>query len=175
MPKLRGDGLAVYNVDALSLSDGASTGLFVDANGNLLVNVAVGGGGGTSGGATEANQLNGNQKTKIVDTTGAQVDDGAGHLQVIEPLPSVVWNNLKLVATAGTSVALQAQACSTGVVVKALSTNTGFIYVGTSGVVAAANGFQLKAGESVGFAINDVGNVSIDASVSGEGVSWLAT
>lgn len=174
MAKRSGRLIAIYNASPFSppLQDGAETGLFVDDQGNLKVNIVAGGGGGDT--ATATNQTNGAQKTQLVDPTGTNLDNGAGALNVVEVVPSVVNNNIKLVTTAGTRVALQSATTNGGIVIKALKTNTGTIYVGGS-TVSSANGFQLAAGDTVAFAINDASNVSIDASVNGEGVSWLGT
>lgn len=86
--------------------------------------------------------------------------------------PTTLDNNQRTVTTAGARVQLQTQACL-GVTVKAKSANTGLIYVGDSGVTSA-NGHILAAGDAVSLAIDNVNRLWIDASVDGEGVSWLA-
>lgn len=87
--------------------------------------------------------------------------------------PTTIFNGNKVVTTAGTRVTLAASTTIKGVTVKALSTNTGIIYVGNT-TVAAANGFQLKANESVSIAIADLATVNLDSSVNGEGVTYAA-
>lgn len=89
----------------------------------------------------------------------------------------------KAVATAGTSVALPSQG-GLSVVVKALSTNTGLIYVKPGGVAGtdyrmsvAEPGFELKASEAVTIPLRS-GNISeiiIDASVGTDSVSWITS
>lgn len=80
----------------------------------------------------------------------------------------------KTVTTAGTKVALGTQAVPCPIVVKALSTNTGLIYLGDGTTATSAAGFQLAAGESVVFErVYSLANVYIDAAVNGEGVTWL--
>lgn len=92
MAKRLGTNTAIYNASGITLSDGESTGLFVDASGNLLVS-SSGGSGGTvtanagtnlntsalaleSGGnlaSVVANQTNGTQQSKL--TNGTNVAD----------------------------------------------------------------------------------------------------
>ena len=75
------------------------------------------------------------------------------------------------VKTAGTEVQLASNACAS-VTVKARATNTGTIYVGASSV-SSTTGFELAAGESVSVDITNTNAVWVDASASGDGVSYL--
>lgn len=59
-----------------------------------------------------------------------------------------------------------------GVAVKALSTNTGSVFVCGRGQGQA--GFELAASESVALAIDDLVKVVIFAPANGDGVCWLA-
>jgi hypothetical protein len=88
---------------------------------------------------------------------------------------STATNGRKTVTTAGTPVQLttNAQKLSTGVFVRALSANTGKIYVGFGNTVSASTGFELSAGETLPIEINHADGVWIDASVNGEGVCFL--
>jgi hypothetical protein len=90
----------------------------------------------------------------------------------IPGLPGVYTGNTT-VTTAGTRVPLAAAQAITSVTVKALSTNTGTIYVGGSGV-SSSNGFALAKSESVSMDLADLSTVWIDSSVNGEGVTYLA-
>ncbi len=81
------------------------------------------------------------------------------------------------VTTAGTAVKLAADQLVNGpVMVKALTTNTGPVYLGNvDGDVSSANGLPLSAGEAQ--VLTYVGNLSslwVDSAVNGEGVAWLA-
>ena len=79
------------------------------------------------------------------------------------------------VTTHGTRVVLAATAsANSGIVVKALSTNTGLIYVGTSSV-SSVNGFQLGKSEAITIITGSPATIYIDSAVDGEGVSWLLT
>lgn len=79
------------------------------------------------------------------------------------------------VTTAGTAVVLGSQYANAPVAVKALSTNSGLVYLGNDGEgdVSSASGFELAAGEVIVLDYaGHLGSILIDAAVSGEGVSW---
>jgi hypothetical protein len=84
-------------------------------------------------------------------------------------------NPMAVTAASGGQSLLSASCVS--VTVKALSKNTGDIYVGGS---AAGNmpysgqGFCLEAGEAVNFDIDNTGKVWVCAVVSGDRVCWAA-
>lgn len=86
--------------------------------------------------------------------------------------PTTVLNGKTTVATAGTRVVLAASTACKSVTVKALGTNSGIIYVGSS-TVTSANGHELYPGDSTSLDISNLTTINIDASVSGEGVSYL--
>jgi len=77
------------------------------------------------------------------------------------------------VTTAGTRVQLPNIPCRE-VTVIAKDTNTGVIYVGGSDVASTKYGVKLKADGSFTFPVANVNQIYIDASVSGEGVSYVA-
>lgn len=83
----------------------------------------------------------------------------------------------KTVTTAGTAV--QLPGADVGQVeVQALFANTGKIAVGGSGVSAVAGseaGILLSAGQTQTVDVSDLKEVWIDATVSGEGVTYLAS
>jgi hypothetical protein len=82
----------------------------------------------------------------------------------------------KAVATAGTAERLHAGLdVHRPVVIKALPTNTGTMYVGqVDGDVASTNGMPLLAGEyQVFLDISNLNEIWVDASVNGEKVAWL--
>lgn len=81
----------------------------------------------------------------------------------------------KTVTTAGTAVALGTERIAGTLIVKALATNTGDIYIGNDGTgdVDEDTGFVLDAGEDIAFLyVGDLSSIMIDSSVNGEGVSW---
>jgi len=89
----------------------------------------------------------------------------------VVPLTSC-GSGVTTVTTAGTQVALGSSTAIDSVTIKALSTNTGLIYVGTS-TVSSADGFQLSAGDSVSLDVDNLTDVYIDSAVDTEGVSYI--
>ncbi|MEI2341607.1 hypothetical protein [Priestia megaterium] len=86
---------------------------------------------------------------------------------------SILSGKVKNVTTAGTAAALDDIACRE-VTVIAKKGNTGSIYVGGSDVSATTFGVELKANEAFTFAVSNAKLIYINASVSGEGVSYVA-
>jgi len=86
-----------------------------------------------------------------------------------------IANNRKVVTTAATAVALAASTAAKYVVITAETDNTGVIVVGGSGVVAALatrQGTPLNPGASMGIPIDNLADVYIDSTVSGDGVTF---
>jgi hypothetical protein len=82
----------------------------------------------------------------------------------------------KTVATAGTAEALGAAQVSAPLMIKALDTNTGKVFIGNngSGDVDSSNGLVLLSSELVIFDwVGNLASIMVDVSVNGEGVSWL--
>lgn len=77
------------------------------------------------------------------------------------------------VTTAGVRVQLPSQACSK-VMLIALRSNGGYVYVGMSTVSSSVYGAELAAKDSIVLDVSNTNEVYIDASVSGEGVSYFA-
>ena len=82
------------------------------------------------------------------------------------------------VSTAGVEVVLAAAGTRANgpVTVRALSANTGAMYVGNAGdgTVSSATGYQLAAGDYVTFAyVGDLSEIMVDSGVNGEKVCWL--
>lgn len=81
------------------------------------------------------------------------------------------------VAAAGTEVVFTTAGTVTRtVIIKALATNTGNIYVGNDGTnhVASTTGLVLAAGEGVSIDIDHSKTpVYVDSAVNGEGISWI--
>ena len=96
----------------------------------------------------------------------------ASAVPVLENALPTVLHGEKLVTTAGTRVTLAAATPCRSVTIKALTTNTGTIYVG-SATVAAANGFPLAAGDTVSLDVADLSTINLDATVNGEGVRYI--
>ena len=77
------------------------------------------------------------------------------------------------VTTAGTRVRLPDVPCNT-VTITALRDNTGYIYIGGSDVSLTVYGDDLASKESFTLQIANLNQLYIDASVSGEGISYVA-
>ena len=91
------------------------------------------------------------------------------------PQGATVYNGQKYVSTAGTQVALaSSQAITHSVTIMAQSGNSGWIYIGNSSV-SSSNGYILDAGDTLELKIANLATVYVDSSVSGEGVSYIAS
>lgn len=129
--------------------------------------------------ATNTPTLQSGSTTAVTQATAANlnatvVGTGTFAVQTTPTAPTTVYNGKKTVTTAGTRVTLAASQAVKSVVIKALSTNTGFIYVG-DGSVASTTGLQLQAGETVSLDIANLATVNLDSSVNGEGVTYIGT
>lgn len=83
-----------------------------------------------------------------------------------------------VVAVAGTPVKLgnDGVLVQGGITIKAMSTNTGLIYIGDTGyeTVNSHTGFQLSAKEQIYLSwLDHLGQIWLDAAVNGEGVVWI--
>jgi len=85
-------------------------------------------------------------------------------------------SGIKTITTAGSALPLGTQQVVGPLMIKALTTNTGLVYIGNDGAgdVSAANGFPLSAGDII--ILNHISNLAaviLDSAVNGEGVAWL--
>ena len=82
----------------------------------------------------------------------------------------------KTVTAAGTAQALGSQIVNAALMVKALPTNTGLVYIGNDGAgdVSSENGMPLQAGDVALFDfVGNLADIKVDSVVNGEGVAWL--
>jgi hypothetical protein len=91
---------------------------------------------------------------------------------VTDDVPNTLSNGQKTVASAGTAEVLGVATAIQGVLIQALSTNTGNVYVGDSNV-DSTNGYVLSRNASVAFDIDNLNDIYIDVDTNGEGVSYL--
>lgn len=103
--------------------------------------------------------------------------DSGGRLLVALALGSLaalttVASGRETVAAAGTEEQMPTVTC-VAVSVKALSTNTGVVYLGAAGV-SSANGREMEPGEVLDLAVDNVNRLWLDVAVNGEGVTYLA-
>ena len=80
------------------------------------------------------------------------------------------------VTTAGTAIIGTSTDTYTGFFIRALSGNTGNIYIGNDGAddVASTTGFELAPGDQVYIEAPNLNELYFDAATSGDKVSWLA-
>lgn len=112
------------------------------------------------------------QQATAASLNATVVGTGTFATQNTPVAPTTIFDGKTTVTTAGTRVALASSQAVQSVTIKALTTNTGIIYVGNSSV-SSTNGFQLSAGDSVSMDIANLNTVNIDSSVNGEGVTYL--
>ena len=98
--------------------------------------------------------------------------DGSTPVMVVGSLANIKGAVVN-VTTAGESVRLPDIPCDT-VTITALRNNTGYIYIGGSDVSSTVFGDDLATKESFTFQIANLNQLYIDASVSGEGISYVA-
>lgn len=127
-----------------------------------------------SGASTAANQATGNSSLSSIDTKLSGTIATSSSTLPQADLPAAPVNNQKTVTTAGTAVQLQTNTLKVGVIVQALSTNTGLIYVGSSSV-SAANGFELQPGQATSVGAANTNSIWLDASVNGDKVCWIGS
>ncbi len=85
---------------------------------------------------------------------------------------SVVGNGKTTVSTAGTAVPLSSSTAIKSVTVRAATTNTGLIYIGSSSV-SSANGFQLSPDETVSLDIDNLSKAYADTATNGNYVTYI--
>jgi len=80
------------------------------------------------------------------------------------------------VTTHGTAVQGPATAKYTGFLIRALSTNSGLVYVGNDGAgdVTSANGFELSAGDVVYVECSSLSDLWFDSASDGDKLCWIA-
>lgn len=118
--------------------------------------------------------------TQVVGANGSPMPSGATagdpiHVATGGIVASTVGDNRKVVATAGTAVALAASTPIKEVTITAETDNTDIVVVGGSTVIAALltrRGTPLYPGDSVTVASDNLAEVFVDALVSGEGVTF---
>ena len=143
-------------------------------------NVAITSGSGTS----IATDQNGSDHVQIMKVTyGA---DGSFTLvSPTNPFPvsvtssnTTITDDRKIVTTAGMRVALASSTACKEVVITAETDNTGIVVVGAAATVVAAiatrRGVPLAAGDSIVLQIDNLADIGLDSTVSGDGVTFVA-
>ena len=124
--------------------------------------------------------INGSNATVGTGTLSASFEEdpnGEGVLRTTDVAPyennDTLLQGIKTIITAGTRVQLGGDVDCKEVLITALHSNTGFIYIGTDAVSSSAYGKRLRPEESISIKINNLNLVYLDSSVNGEGVSFL--
>jgi hypothetical protein len=89
---------------------------------------------------------------------------------------ATIGDGRKVVASAGTRETLAASTACKYVVITAEADNTGAIVVGAVTCVATLatrRGYLLNAGEGIGFPIDNLADVYLDSTVTGDGVTFI--
>lgn len=155
-----------------------------DTSGNELfvaANPGIVGGTAAHDAAASGNPVQAGGVYRVADPT---LDDGdAGSLRVNAKGElitetqltgsSLAVANVQNVTTAGTRVQLSAVACRE-ITIIAKRANTGYIYVGSATVSSTVYGAELEAKDSITIPVSNTNEIYIDASVSGEGISYVA-
>jgi len=91
-------------------------------------------------------------------------------------LPTTVVHGKTTIGTAssGEAVLGSSTALLSGVTIKALSANTGLVYVGKTGM-ATSTGFELNAKESVFIEVDNIADIFIIVAVDAEGVTYVGS
>lgn len=105
------------------------------------------------------------------------VDTGQGFkfTQNLSDYVTGVDDGVTTVTTAGTDVPLASSTVVREVTIQAQTDNTGLIAIGASGVDATEStgtGVVLYAGDTITLKVNNLANIYIDSTVSGEGVRY---
>ena len=80
------------------------------------------------------------------------------------------------VTTAGTAVVGTSTAKYYGYYIRALSTNTGNVYVGNDGAddVTSGNGYELEPGDDIYVEVENLADLYFDAATNGDKFCWIA-
>lgn len=110
------------------------------------------------------------------DRVDASFDTQGRQRIVADHSTGSIGNGRKIVTTAGTAVSLASSTACKWVQVQAETDNTGVIVAGGSGVVASLStrsGVALYAGVSQTLLCDDLADIYIDSTVSGDGVTFI--
>ena len=109
------------------------------------------------------------------DVDVASIAAGSNLIGKVDHATTGIGDGRKVTVSAGTSVALASSTAAKWVTVTAETDNSGVVVVGGSTVVAALatrRGIPLMAGDSCTLPIDDLADVYIDSTVSGDGVTF---
>ena len=109
------------------------------------------------------------------DGTNWAVKDSVSGSALVGHNITGIGHGVKTVTSAGTDEALASSTVAKVVIIQAQTDNTGVIAVGAAGVdaaVATGTGVALYAGDSIALEIDNLADVYIDATVTGDGCRY---
>lgn len=107
--------------------------------------------------------------------TGIVLAAGSNTIGRVDHTTTGVGHGVKTVSAAGTDEALAGSTAAKWVMIQAQTDNTGYIAVGAAGVdatVATGTGVLLAIGESITIPCDNLADIYIDATVTGDGVRY---
>lgn len=130
------------------------------------------------------NQPTGNTVVLVNSDSGyslAAYEGSRGQKAASSSIPVVIANEQAVQgslihgqSTIGLSaIQLSSNSLKQGVVIKASSSNTGSIYIGSSSGVTTSTGYELGAGESVTIPINNTNLVYLISNIASQSVSFI--
>lgn len=117
------------------------------------------------------------ENTSSIEINPATEEKQDSIIAAIATVGTVVVSGRKTVTASGTAESLGSSTVLTqGLIIKALRTNTGYVYIGDSSVDKnTSKQNELSAGEAVSISINNLNKVYIDSDNNGEGASYLGS
>lgn len=107
----------------------------------------------------------------IIGTTNSILKAG---ITIINPAILVFGQKTVTAATTSENLVDVSTPLKIGITVKALASNTTAIWIGTDvGANLSTTGFELAAGEQIFIPITDALSITVDATTSTEGVSYI--
>lgn len=106
--------------------------------------------------------------------TITETDEGLSVRSRLAPA-SLTYGASKAVTTAATAEVLGTSKVCRSIYIRAKSTNTNNVYVGTSNVSSTLALKSLGAGDSVEFSVGNVDELYLDVDTNGEGVDYWLT
>lgn len=177
-------GTPVGGATSANQTNGSQKTQIVDGSGNVIgstsnaLNVHI-----ASGSSSGTQYTEGDTDISITGTA-VMWEDTSDTLRVVssaKPLPVTVnnitgiGNGIKTITSAGTDEVLSSSTACKRICIQSQTDNTGLIAVGTSGVdatIATGTGIILYPGDIFELDIDNLSDVYIDATVSGEGVRY---
>ncbi len=105
----------------------------------------------------------------------AALPTGTNTVGKVEHTTTGIGHGVKTITTAGTDLVLTTTTPAKWVTIQSQTDNVGFIAVGATGVdatVATGTGVLLAVGESITLPCDNLADIFIDATISGEGVRY---